>query len=343
MPNVTSPRPALPPCRSWLRDMAISRQRTSRPNGLPMVISTAQRIYCHGWAEPGQLMDPEFSAEAGSDTYYAGLYYQVRQRHRLQLLYTVLRELQEVAASCSDRGVAQVKLAWWHDEIERTANAQPRHKLTLNALAYFQQQAGLAASYQHIIAALAEDLIEPAFDDAEQRLEHLRNRYRDWLVLLIGAAADNVQQLLLEVFVHTQSLNHWCDFRRHQGLARLPADRHSLQQYGVSVDTLRYASRSSEIRDLLKAQLHVEQTQCQTALAALARSERKQYRFIVCLARCALATAELTADSGYRVLEQRVQPTPVHKLWDCLAQPLPGMTARCWQGMRVRKPGNNRP
>lgn len=257
----------------------------------------------------------EFSAEAGSDVYYASLYYPPHERQRLRVLYTLLQEIINVPASCSDRGVAQVKLAWWRDEIERTTTLKPRHYLTQTALEHFQQQTTLAPLYLALCEQLSGDLLEPKFANAAALLDSLRTRYGDWLDALTATVNCERETTLLDLFVYTQCLNYWCDFRQQQRHGLLLCDTSALERLGLSPDTVRYASNSDEIKPLVQKAIATASDNTTKLISALSAQQRKKDRFIVCLARFALLGARLTAESDFRVLEQRVQPTPLSKLW----------------------------
>lgn len=70
------------------------------------------------------------AAPAGSSLYYAGLYHTPSERRKLQALFALQYELNDVVCRASDPGAARVTLYWWFEEINRLFAGAARHPIT---------------------------------------------------------------------------------------------------------------------------------------------------------------------------------------------------------------------
>ncbi len=82
----------------------------------------------------------------GSNLYYATLFTQKKNKPIIIGLHAFLSELANIIQTCSDPGIARIKLHWWQEEIERLFQQEPRHPVTqyLNEYISFEQQTKLA-------------------------------------------------------------------------------------------------------------------------------------------------------------------------------------------------------
>ena len=99
---------------------------------------------------------------AGSTFYYASLYFPARVQHELRLLEALRRTITSIPAACSDHGVAIMKLAWWHAEIDALAQGQARHALTRDLLPLVAAEPTLITAYADLVrgtdASIGADL-----------------------------------------------------------------------------------------------------------------------------------------------------------------------------------------
>ncbi len=63
----------------------------------------------------------------GSTLYYALLGCNASQRHRVCAWLRLFNTLSDTLVEVSDSGVAEQKIHWWHEEIERLCRGEPRH------------------------------------------------------------------------------------------------------------------------------------------------------------------------------------------------------------------------
>ncbi len=102
-------------------------------------------------------------ATAPVDLRFALLFAPRAQREALAALLAIYLEIREILHKCSDPGVAEVKLAWWQEEIRLLLEHKPRHPLSQN-LAGFAEKTHLPLQpFLEIIEAVRMDVGTPSF------------------------------------------------------------------------------------------------------------------------------------------------------------------------------------
>ncbi len=70
------------------------------------------------------------AAASGSSFYYAFLFLPPEKRRAITALYAYCREVDDAVDEVSEPAVAQAKLAWWAQEIDRLYAGSPQHPVT---------------------------------------------------------------------------------------------------------------------------------------------------------------------------------------------------------------------
>ena len=155
----------------------------------------------------------------GSSLYYALLWTESAARRRflgtLSLLQTLGRTLDEV----HDPGVAERKVHWWHEEIERLSNGAPRHPRTIACRACLGGSPRAAARRLDVLSVTATERFAPPATDEEARERHERD-YGARLALLAHALSAQATDLDDDGVRHAALAR---GFGSHAALSRLPA------------------------------------------------------------------------------------------------------------------------
>nr|MBP6726518.1 squalene/phytoene synthase family protein [Thauera sp.] len=67
------------------------------------------------------------AAKSGSSFYYSFMFLPPEQRQAITALYAFCREVDDVVDECHDVSLAQIKLEWWRQEVERIFTGTPTH------------------------------------------------------------------------------------------------------------------------------------------------------------------------------------------------------------------------
>jgi len=252
---------------------------------------------------------------AGSSFYYASLYFPPAVRNELRLLEALRRAITSVPAQCSDRGVAHVKLAWWREEISGLADGRARHALTRALLPLAARQPALPAAFGALVAGTDDGLGAGApVDDAALHAQ-LTATHGGVLGVLAACAGAPLEDdtLALAVSAERARTLHCLHDERRDGL--LPVSATSLTRHGLSAAAVRHGEQAAALRALLGDELAALHSHLHLAIAALPRPRRRRQRLFITLARIAARHLELTLQDDCRVLERRLETTPLERLW----------------------------
>ena len=253
-----------------------------------------------------------------ADFYYASLYLPAATRHELRVLEAARRAIIDIPGSCSDRGVAHLKLAWWQTELQQLAECKARHPLAQALLPLTQARPALLGILDALLEATIDGLNQAPLPDSEA--------LRRWVIAQQGAllgyyieagapVSDPQRNALLELGAVLELAYALRGLRQHRRATPLLLPEAALRSAGLSVDGVRVARSSRELKAVLLRELDALRDELLTRSAALPRAVRRGQRLLLTLAACAAEALTLTRADGAQVLERRVELLPVRKLW----------------------------
>ena len=260
----------------------------------------------------------EAAPQPGSDFYYASLYLPPAIRHEVNVLEACRREVARIPQTVSDRGVAHVKLAWWRDEFERLKHSSPRHQITRGLAALAATNPDLIDIFGNLVERVEASLSAPKLASRESVMDAIRDLYGDifrQFVLRSGTYDLDTVTRLVDLACCIERAYELMNLRQHRRGGVMFLSQEVLARHRLSVDGVRQAASSAEIRDLLLDELDNASQALHTAWAGLPRALRREQRLLCTLARILQRVLQLTLDDDCPVLEQRIELTPVHKLW----------------------------
>ncbi len=258
------------------------------------------------------------AAHSGSSFYYSFLFLAPEKRSAITALYAFCREIDDVVDDCADTDVARAKLDWWRRELDQCFSGNPSHPVT-RALQQPVAHMNLPAEYFHEI-----------LDGMAMDLEHTRyDSFRD-LALYCHRAAGVVGLLSAEIFGYQhrdtlkyaeqlgtafQLTNILRDVREdaQRGRVYLPLDE--LSEYRVNPHDLLKGAKPAGLRDLFHFQAQRARDYYQSALQRLPPQDRHAQRSGIIMAAIYQTLLDEIESDGYRVMDHRVQLTPLRKLW----------------------------
>ncbi len=251
----------------------------------------------------------------GSDFYYASHYLDAAARERARIIEALHRELARIPASCSDRGVAHVKLAWWREELSADGGASARHPLTRAAAPLLAEEPTLRAVFVRLVDAVDASLLEPRLADRAAVIAAISALHGEVWTALAGAQPHAEAIPPQRLCALTELAYALCDLRHHRAGGTLYLADDALARHRLHVEDIRTATSSDALRVLLREELGTVHEQLAACVAALPRALRRRQRLFTTLARIRLHALRLTLDDDCSVIERRVEPTPVHKLY----------------------------
>lgn len=269
----------------------------------------------HAPDSDGAVMPPD-------DFYYASLYLPPARRHALRVVEAARRAITDIPGSCTDRGVAHLKLAWWQTELQQLAAGSARHPLAQRLLPLLAQEPVLLEALTSLLEATIAGLNQAPLPDDAALITWLREQQGGIFDYYIGAdgsdrqASGNAQRetlrdigALLELAYALRGL------RQHRRATPLLLPEAALRAARVNVDAVRDASSSRQLAAVLRPQAEHVLGELNARVAALPRAARRGQRLLVTLALCAGEALALTLADDCQVLERRIEVLPVRKLW----------------------------
>lgn len=232
-------------------------------------------------------------------------------------LYAFCREVDDVVDECTDYEVAQVKLNWWKDEINRLFDDKPQHPVSF-ALQPFIQQFQLAkAHFQEIIDGMEMDIKFNRYEDFKQ------------LQLYCYRVASVVGLLSAQIFGFTnrKTLNYAHDLGMafqltnitrdvgedaRRGRIYLPLDE--LKKAGVTEDDILQSKESPAVKELIAFQIERAETFYNKALLALPPEDAKQQRAGLMMAAIYRTLLREINTAPEKVLNEKTSLPPLRKL-----------------------------
>ena len=258
------------------------------------------------------------AAKSGSSFYYSFMFLPPEQRQAITALYAFCREVDDVVDECHDVSLAQIKLEWWRQEVERIFAGTPTHPVGFALQDVLRRFKLPQEQLLEIIDGMAMDLSQ--------------TRYLDFkgLQLYCYRVASVVGLLSAEIFghEHRQTLKYAHDLGlalqltniirdvgedARRGRIYLPIE--DLQRFGVPAKDILEARYSDAFRELMAFQAERAEHFYEQALAQLPAGDRKAQRpGLVMAAIYRTLLREIAAD-GFQVLDRRISLTPVRKVW----------------------------
>jgi phytoene synthase len=258
------------------------------------------------------------AAASGSSFYYAFLFLPRPRRAAITAFYAFCREVDDVVDEVSDPGVAQTKLAWWQQEVQRAFAGQPGHP-ALQALMPHVPVYGLTeAQLQAVIEGCRMDLAQTRYLDYPNL-----QRYCHLVAGVVGEVSARIFGQTDErttAYAHTLGLafqltNIIRDVGEDalRGRIYLPIDE--LQRFDVKAHELlkrEYSDRFAALMRFQAARAHALYDEALALLPAADRHSQKPGLMMASIYRTLLREIE---HDEFRVLHQRIALTPLRKLW----------------------------
>ena len=258
------------------------------------------------------------AAKSGSSFYYSFMFLPPEQRQAITALYAFCREVDDVVDECHDVSLAQIKLEWWRQEVERIFTGTPTHPVGFALQDVLRRFKLPQEQLLEIIDGMAMDLSQ--------------TRYLDFkgLQLYCYRVASVVGLLSVEIFGYEnrQTLKYAHDLGvalqltniirdvgedARRGRIYLPIE--DLQRFGVLAKDILEARYSDAFRELMVFQGERAEQFYEQAFAQLPAGDRKAQRpGLVMAAIYRTLLREIAAD-GFQVLDRRISLTPVRKVW----------------------------
>jgi len=261
----------------------------------------------------------EKAAKSGSSFYYSFMFLPKQKREAITALYAFCREVDDVVDECTELKVAQVKLAWWKDEIRNLYLNKPIHPVT-KALEPVIKQFQLDEEHFHeIIDGMEMDLNFNRYEDFKQLQLYC---YRVASVVgILSAQIFGFENRKTLKFAHDlgmafQLTNIIRDVGEDARRNRIYIPLDELAKFNVTEDDILKNRESDAVKKLLESQIERAETYYDKALNELPAEDKKNQRVgLIMTAIYRTLLREIKIDGAEKVMNARISLGTLRKLW----------------------------
>lgn len=261
------------------------------------------------------------AAASGSSFYYAFRLLPDVKRRAITAFYAFCREVDDIVDEVSDAGIAQTKLAFWRREVDALFAGTPQHPVAKALAEHIKPMQLPQLAFHTVIDGMQKDLE--------------KNRYLDFAELsnYCYQAAGVVGEISARIFGLQQRDNpKTLEYARTLGEALqltnvirdvgedarrsriyLPSDE--LVRFGVSTSDLLKAQQTDAFKQLMCFQYERAVATYERAYALLPSEDKRAQKPGLAMAAIYRALLEEIRRDNFQVLTQRVNLTPIRKLW----------------------------
>lgn len=272
----------------------------------------------------------EKSAPPGSNLYYATLFYTAGPKRHLHALFAFRQELAETLAQCHDPGVAQIKLHWWSEEINRLFTGQARHPVTREMQALLFPSSIGKHDLLHQVETMSA-LVNPAQPDSLEDMITCFCRGQGRLWRMATRPGNSADPVALQTVSAMGGLYYCLDYLQsaRQLLLRgyCPFPRDSMTRHALTPDDLLRPEHSLAVTRLQRELLNTLGGSLRNYLAILMDSPSQATLFALILGRIAATSCDVLEKQPGPLYRQPGSLTPLRKLW--LAWRTRGHLRRC--------------
>jgi len=256
---------------------------------------------------------PNRATPPGSSAYYSVRFAPRRLRHDLAALIAWHRQVRAILDEVSDPGVAQLKLQWWRDELNRTYAGEPRHPLSVVLHGIVEKRSLPSAPFLQIAEQVEAGILRRQPADEAALIAGCERDYGALFDLMTRChAIDDPDRLEA-----ARTLGTFCALvyiiRDSGALARqgrLPLPTEQLREHGLSTQALAQQSHRARLPELLprtacQARDLLEQARVIGSLPAFARVRTRVLETLL----------REIEDMAFDVADQRIELTALRKLW----------------------------
>jgi phytoene synthase len=260
----------------------------------------------------------EKAAASGSSFYYAFLFLAPERRRAITAVYAYCREVDDIVDEVTDPAVAQTKLAWWVQEVDRLFAGSAQHPVA-RALAPHVGSFGITrVRLLQILEGMQMDLRQTRYLDypSLQRYCHLvAGVVGEIAAGIFGATVETTLDYARALGQSLQMVNILRDVGEdaRRGRIYLPID--DLQRFDVKAADLLNARYVDGFTSLMRFEAQRARGLYRDALSLLPEADRRAQRPGLIMGAIYLSLLDELEHSGFRVLHQRIALTPLRKLW----------------------------
>ena len=259
------------------------------------------------------------TAASGSSFYYSFMFLPKQKREAITALYAFCREVDDVVDECTELKVAQVKLAWWKDEIRNLYQNKAIHPVTKALEPVIKQYQLSEEHFLEIIDGMEMDLNFNRYEDFKQLQLYC---YRVASVVgILSAQIFGFKNRKTLKFAHDlgmafQLTNIIRDVGEDARRNRIYIPLDELAKFNITEEDILRSRESDTVKMLLENQIERAESYYDKALNELPAEDKKSQRVgLIMTAIYRTLLREIKAGGAEEVLNARISLGTLRKLW----------------------------
>ena len=257
-------------------------------------------------------------SKSGSSFYYSFLYLPTEKKQAITALYAFCREVDDIVDECSEKHIAELKLAWWQQEIERLFAGSPQHPITQALLPHTLKYHLPKMYFYEILEGMQMDLHYHGYEtfaDLEVYASKVAGAVGVLSAHILGFQDLKTIEYAKKIAFFLQLVNILRDCGEDAMRGRIYFPTEELKKYKILEKDILERRSTPEL--LPYASFWKERAlQCYTdALMLLPPCDHKNQRISLVMANIYKALLAILEKDHYAVLKQRYSLTPLRKFW----------------------------
>ncbi len=258
---------------------------------------------------------------AGSDWSYALARTAPDKKNAIFALYNYAQTLNHTAERYHEPSMAEIKLHWWQEEIERLFQQHAQHPLAQTLQTAAQQWPLNKVALLAIIEAALLSLKTQRFETQSELAQHYQHTGGIIHSLMATVLNDGIIDQHTEKYAHTlgialETIRHIIDTPFHLARQHLYFPAESLEQQNVDLPALfNKPQGNTQLTALLKEQANWARQQYQQALEQLPSNQLATQRPIRLYAALCFTQLDKIEQDDFAVCEHRIELSPLKKWW----------------------------
>lgn len=257
------------------------------------------------------------AAPRGSTLHYSLLTTAPSARAAITALYAFRRETHELRDT-NEPGVARAKIDWWRSELDRLYKGNPQHPVT-RALLTAMQTWSLPVEYFHeVLDGMEQDLEQATYATFKELVLYCQRTAGTIGILsseILGYEDHHTPRYAQMLGIASQLTEMIRNIRTDAARGRCYIPAEELESHRITVSDLSHAQTPERARDLFRFQVERANEHFEKARAQLAERDRYRQRSGLIAARIYETLLDEIEFDGFRLLEHRIELTPIRKLW----------------------------
>lgn len=256
--------------------------------------------------------------QSGSSFYYSFLFLSTEKKQAITALYAFCREVDDIVDECSEKHIAEIKLAWWQQEIERLYSKEPQHPITQALLPTLSVYHLPKTAFHEIIEGMFLDLQYHGYEtflDVEVYASKVAGAVGVLSAHIFGFQSPQTLEYAKKLGLFLQLVNILRDCGEDALRGRIYFPREELQKYHILEEDLLNRRSSPEFVQYAAFWTSRARQIHQETLALLPSTDHQTQRIGLAMANIYSALLDTLEKDQYAVLKQRYSLTPLKKFW----------------------------